>query len=107
MNVLSEASLLVRRVAEPRKVGDSVKAAIGRAASRLGFRFNRTRDIWYGRARRIDASEMDALRLEAVKQAETYERIARAMESTDPDFYQQDIAALVGAARTLRGARDA
>lgn len=103
MDVLREASVLVRRVAEPRRVGDSVKAAISRVSTRLGFRFGRTRDLWYGRARRIDASEMDALRREAANQADRYERVARAMEQTDPDFYGQDIAALVHASRTLRG----
>lgn len=103
MDSLGEASDLVRRVAEPRRVGDSVKSAISRAANKLGFRFTRTRDIWYRRARRIDAEEMDALRREAVNQAERYERIARAMEQTDQDFYSPDIAALVESAKRLRG----
>jgi hypothetical protein len=103
MDVLCEASVLVRRVAEPRRIGDSVKSAINRAANRLGFRFGRTRDIWYRRARRIDASEMDALRREAAKQADLYDRIARAMEQTDENFYSADIAALVQVARQLRG----
>lgn len=31
------------------------------------MRFSRTRDIWYGAARRIDADEMDKLRQEAEK----------------------------------------
>jgi len=39
-----------------------VKAAIRRASRRLGLPFNRTKDIWYGQARRIDAEEMDRLR---------------------------------------------
>lgn len=102
MDVLSEASALVRRVAEPRQVGDSVKAAINRVARRLGWPPNRTKDVWYRRARRIDAFEMDLLRREAEKQAGRYEAIARAMEQTDPDFYGADIVALVGAARSLR-----
>ena len=36
-NVRDEAAALLRQVAEPRPVGDSVKAAIGRSARRLGF----------------------------------------------------------------------
>jgi hypothetical protein len=52
----------VQRCAEPRPAGDSVKAAINRAAKRLGFTYSRTKDIWYGGARRIDAREMDRLR---------------------------------------------
>ena len=59
---ISEAQALVRRCAEPRTAGDQVKAAILRSSRRLGFPFNRTKDIWYGDARRIDAAEMDRLR---------------------------------------------
>jgi hypothetical protein len=39
-----------------------VKAAVRRASRRLGLPFTRTRDLWYGDARRIDAAEMDRLR---------------------------------------------
>jgi len=59
---IDEARNLVQCCAEPRPVGDSVKAAINRAAKRLGFSYTRTMDIWYGNARRIDAREMDRLR---------------------------------------------
>ena len=52
---------LVRRCAEPRPAGDQVKAAILRSSRRLGLPFNRTKDIWYGDARRIDATGMDRL----------------------------------------------
>jgi hypothetical protein len=62
---IEEARNLVKRCAEPRPVGDSVKAAINRAAKRLGFTYSRTKDIWYCGARRIDASEMDRLRRSA------------------------------------------
>jgi len=64
---IDEAQILVRRCAEPRPAGDQVKAAVRRAAQRLGIPFSRVRDIWYGDARRIDAGEMDKLRQEAEK----------------------------------------
>lgn len=64
---IDEAQTLVRRCAEPRPPGDSVKAAVRRASRRLGIPFSRTRDIWYGDARRIDAAEMDRLRQGAEK----------------------------------------
>ena len=64
---IDEARTLVRRCAEPRPANDSVKAAIRRASQRLEIPFSRTRDIWYGDARRIDAHEMDQLRREAEK----------------------------------------
>jgi hypothetical protein len=57
-----EARNLVRNCAEPRPVGDSSKAAVNRAAKRLGFSVSRTKDIWYGHAARINAKEMDRLR---------------------------------------------
>jgi hypothetical protein len=64
---IDEARTLVRRCAEPRPANDSVKAAIRRASERLETPFSRTRDIWYGDARRIDAEEMDRLRHGAEK----------------------------------------
>ena len=98
-----EASMLVKRIAEPRLVDDSVKVAILRAAHRLGWKPSRTREIWYGRAHRIDAPEMDSLRELAAKGAARYEAIAQAMERTNEAFYREDIAALVNAARRLGG----
>ena len=64
---IDEAQTLVRKCAEPRPPGDQVKAAIHRASQRLELPFSRTRDIWYGDARRIDAEEMDRLRRGAEK----------------------------------------
>jgi hypothetical protein len=64
---IDEAQALVRRCAEPRPAGDLVKAAIRRASQRLEIPFSRTRDIWYGDARRIDSGEMDRLRRRAEK----------------------------------------
>jgi hypothetical protein len=99
----TEAAMLVKRIAEPRLVGDSVKTAILRAAHRLGWKPSRTREIWYGRAHRIDAPEMDSLRELAAKGAARYEAIARAMERTDPTVYREDIINMVNVARRLRG----
>src|ERR1700726_4575171 len=72
---IDEAQILGRRCAEPRPAGDQVKAAIRRASQRLEIPFSRTRDIWYGDARRIDAEEMDRLRCGAEK-AELAQAIA-------------------------------
>jgi hypothetical protein len=59
---IEEAQFLVRRCAEPRRAGDGVKAAMRRASQLLNMPFARTRDIWYGDAKRIAADEMDRLR---------------------------------------------
>ncbi len=47
------------------------KAAIAGVARRLGWAFPRTWNIAHGRARRIDAHEMDALRAELMKLQES------------------------------------
>jgi hypothetical protein len=64
---IEEARTLVRQCAEPCPAGDSVKAAIRRASRRLDLSFSRTRNMWYGDARRIDAQEMDRLRQAAFR----------------------------------------
>ena len=99
MSSVGEARMLVRRIAEPREVGDSVKAAIVRSAWRLGFRFGRTKELWYGHARRIDAREMDRLR-ERAASAQRDADVARLralhhrLAATDASFYRAEIAAL-------------
>jgi len=59
---IDEARALIRQCAEPCMAGELVKEAIFRASRRLEMPLSRTRDIWYGDARRIDANEMDRLR---------------------------------------------
>lgn len=63
-SLVSEASDLLKVVAGPQR---SVKKSIRDAADRLGFKFNRAKDIWYGDTPRIDAYEMDRLRHEAAR----------------------------------------
>lgn len=97
MSFAREASVLVRQVAEPRTVGDSVKAAIGRAARRLGWPYNRTKDIWYANARRIDASEYEALRKATAEIRETTNRLLAlrdALAAKDSAFHWPEICAL-------------
>jgi hypothetical protein len=54
-----EAAKLVRLVAEPRGMGDTITRCIERAARRLGWSYRRTEDIWRQEARRIEAFELD------------------------------------------------
>ncbi len=60
--VAREASRRLRALAEPRPVGDRVKSAIGRAARATGLSYWRVFDLWYSKARRIDAAELEAIR---------------------------------------------
>ena len=120
--MLCEASVLLRQVAEPRVVGESVKSAIARTGRALGWRFSRTREVWYGRARRIDAFEMDRLRDAARDIERTAQRLLAlrdALAAKDALFHRDDIGALERALRGLgcdagpadlredQGARDA
>jgi hypothetical protein len=99
MSSVTEAATLIRKAAEPRPIGDSVKAAIRRAAQRLGFSFSRSKDIWYGDARRIDADEMDALRSLATR----YANIAATLRHQDEDFYRTQADALEYFANRIGG----
>lgn len=93
-----EASNLLRAIAEPRPVGDSVKAAIRRAARKVGLTFSRAKSIWYGDAHTISSVEMDALR----KQVGQYETAAHNLRIIDEDFYSSQIDDLERIARELR-----
>lgn len=54
MSTFSDA---LRELAEPRPGGDLVKRAIERAARLTGLSYTRAFDVWYRKARRIDAHE--------------------------------------------------
>lgn len=62
MSAAAEAASILRELAEPRPVGDQVKAALRRVARITGMTPVRTKALWYGEARRIDAEELDTLR---------------------------------------------
>lgn len=51
----------LKELANPRPGGDPTKSAINRAAKRAGLTYWRAFDIWYGKARRIEQHEVDAL----------------------------------------------
>jgi hypothetical protein len=110
MSSEAEASILIRRVAEPRPVGDTVKTAIVRAASRVSRYMRqpmapgRAEDIWRREARAIRVEEMDAIRKAAAVDQESVReakhvladidaRIARleALLVSDADFYRDQV----------------
>lgn len=106
---------LVQLAAEPRPVGDSVKGAILRASRALKWSPSRTKDVWYGDARRLTVAEMDALRaLEQQRLAADFvaerrrnlEQVAvmrTRLHMRDADFHAPDIAALDWMLRELGG----
>jgi hypothetical protein len=103
---ISNAMRLVRLAAEPRQVGDSIKSATARASRVLGWSFTRTRDVWYGSARRIEASEMDALREierkhsarasegERQRYLEQLAVLRTRLQMRDPEFHRADCLAI-------------
>lgn len=68
ISMLSQASIMLREIAEPRPIGDTIKSAITRAARAVSahasepMTYARAENVWRGEARRIDAAEMDAIR---------------------------------------------
>lgn len=120
MTAVAEAGRLLREVAEPVPAGDSVKAAIGRAARRVEkhipahfasrWHAGRAEDIWRGEARGVWAEEMDAIRRAADAKAaeearselaELDARIARveALLLSDEDFHRPQADAWRAASR--------
>ena len=75
MSTVEEMSQIVRTAAEPWSPGDSVKAAINRAARRLRLSIRRATTFWYARPCTVLASEADALR--AWKRQNEFLEIAR------------------------------
>ncbi|KQT08508.1 hypothetical protein ASG40_11550 [Methylobacterium sp. Leaf399] len=73
MAALSEAASLMRVLAEPAVPGESVKAAIYRAARATGLPAGLCKRLWYGEARRIDADTMDQIRSAAARDRQALE----------------------------------
>jgi hypothetical protein len=111
---VAEAADLLRRVAEPRPVGDSVKAAINRAAFRVSLPPGRVQDLWYSEARMVRSNEMDAIRSAAARRAReeaknrdaafaSLRSLRDTYAATDPEFYREQILAIE---QVLRDAGD-
>jgi hypothetical protein len=63
--IAAEMQALVRDAALPGEPGESVKAAIRRAARRLAITHSQARRLWYGQRAAILAHEAEALRARA------------------------------------------
>lgn len=57
-----EASDRLQRLAEPAPAGAHIETLISNVARKVGLTYSRAKAIWYKEARRIDSTEMDALR---------------------------------------------
>src|SRR5262245_515730 len=96
----------LKELALPCPAGDRVKSAIGRAAKESGLSYERTRKIWYGEAHRIEAAEIELVRVAHIKKeirefrkhvAHVQNYISRQealLRTTDEDFHSENLAAL-------------
>ena len=92
---------LVASVAGPREWSDTRESWLGRAARRAGITFRQTKALFYGEI--ADPNHRSArLMRDAADLAGRYETIARSMNAADPDFYREDVLALLDVARALR-----
>lgn len=100
-------------VAGPRNWGDTRDSWLARASDKLdGVSFRTLRSLWYGTIRNAEdhwatrelrrQAELIEAREEAKTLASDYEKIARGMNESS-NFCSEDVAALVAAARILRG----
>ena len=105
--------MLVRQIAGPAQIGDTIKRQIDRASRRIPFwSYRRVKGAWYAECARIDADEIEQLRKLAAdrsvvreakqERANLLDRIARleaALGLSDEDFNRPQIDALRGLAR--------
>ncbi|WP_291869693.1 hypothetical protein [Bradyrhizobium sp.] len=59
---MSDASVMLRNLSEPRPSGEFVKNAIDRASRLAGLGYWRAFDIWYCKARKVEEYEIDAIK---------------------------------------------
>lgn len=109
-----EAIAALKELAEPWPVGSFTRDAIKRAARRADLSPSRATDIWYGKARRIEDFESDALtaaldkKRREVARNELHEikkRVAileARLAQTDSEFHRETIDALGIAAGSWR-----
>lgn len=55
---MTDATAMLKDLSQPWRPGELVKDAITRVAPLAGLTFTRAFDIWYGKARRVEASEI-------------------------------------------------
>lgn len=86
---------LVAAVAGPRQWSDTRQSWLNRAARRAGVPYRTVKAIFYGEITSPSHPCVRLMRLCLERRshslAERCERIARAMEVADPEFYRQDI----------------
>lgn len=90
--------------------GGNRKSWLSRAARRSGATVRQIKALYYGECRDPKVSvalgvlsAAEKARAEASELASRFESLAGAMNASDPDFYCEDVLALINAARAVRG----
>lgn len=99
---------LVAAVAGPRMAGDTRESWLRRAARNAGAPYRQAKALFYGEItdplhRTVSQFREAAGRHEARNLAAQFESLAHSLNARDQDFHGSDIAALISAARALRG----
>lgn len=98
---------LIAAVAGPLEQFDNRKSWLSRAADEAGLTFRQVKAIFYSERKpnqkTIAKLKEAAGRYEAQRLAERFEGLAHSLNVRDEDFHGPDIAALLNAARALRG----
>ena len=114
---MNDAASSLRELAEPWVGGEKIKIVIDRAARRAGLAYWRAYDIWYGKARRIEPFERDAIndavdrkRREATRNELhelrfRLEKLESLLVRSDPEFHRADVDAVRSQIRTIHGIR--
>lgn len=104
---VSKVRELVAAVAGPKTINDTRESWLRRAARLAGASYRQAKALFYCEISEphptITKFKEAAGEHEARILADQFERMAVSLDHRDPDFHCQDIAALLNAARALRG----
>ena len=100
----------VSTIAGPYVSSDTRESWLYRASRKTGLSLRAIKSLYYGEAKdprfsvaRSVIQAAEKARQEAIQQASKYENLASRMANADPDFFGEDVIALVNAAKSLRG----
>ena len=100
----------ISAIAGPYQSGDTRESWLYRASRKTGLSLRAIKSLYYGEAKdprfsvaRSVIQAAEKARQEAIQQASKYENLASRMANADPDFFGEDVIALVNAAKSLRG----
>jgi hypothetical protein len=99
---------LVAAAAGPRQWNDTRESWLARAARNAGVSYRQAKALFYGEITDDEHKTVRRMREaagqhEAEQLAHRFEALAGSLQSRDADFHSSDVAALLHAARALRG----